>query len=82
MLARGLSAAVNGIKAFPVEVEVNCRWGHTVIVLSSGYPPQRSARRPALNGSGMPRAGVVASVPFRVCGKEPRLRRTGLISEN
>ena len=26
MLARVLSAAVNGIEAFPVEVEVNCGW--------------------------------------------------------
>jgi magnesium chelatase family protein len=32
MLARVLSAAVNGIEAFPVEVEVNCGWGDTVIV--------------------------------------------------
>jgi len=27
MLGRVLSAAVNGIEAFPVEVEVNCGWG-------------------------------------------------------
>jgi hypothetical protein len=27
MLARVLSAAVNGIEAFPVGVEVNCGWG-------------------------------------------------------
>ena len=33
MLARVLSAAVNGIEAFPVEVEVNCGWGDTVIVI-------------------------------------------------
>jgi|GEM_PF-6536874 hypothetical protein len=32
MLARVLSAAVNGIEAFPVEVEVNCGWGETLIV--------------------------------------------------
>jgi hypothetical protein len=30
MLARVLSAAVNGIEAFPVEVEVNCGWGDTM----------------------------------------------------
>jgi hypothetical protein len=35
MLARVLSAAVNGIEAFPVEVEVNCGWGDTIIVISS-----------------------------------------------
>ncbi|HZM01429.1 MAG TPA: YifB family Mg chelatase-like AAA ATPase, partial [Candidatus Saccharimonadales bacterium] len=33
MLARVLSAAVNGIEAFPVEVEVNCGWGDTVMVI-------------------------------------------------
>ena len=33
MLARVLSAAVNGIEAFPVEAEVNCGWGDTIIVL-------------------------------------------------
>jgi magnesium chelatase family protein len=33
MLARVLSAAVNGIEAFPVEVEVNSGWGDTVVVI-------------------------------------------------
>jgi hypothetical protein len=33
MLARILSAAVNGIEAFPFEVEVNCGWGDTIIVI-------------------------------------------------
>jgi hypothetical protein len=33
MLARVLSAAVNGIEAFPVEVEVNSGWGDTLIVI-------------------------------------------------
>jgi magnesium chelatase family protein len=33
MLARVLSAAVNGIEAFPVEVEVNCGWGDTIVVI-------------------------------------------------
>lgn len=33
MLARVLSPAVNGIEAFPVEVEMNCGWGDTVIVI-------------------------------------------------
>jgi hypothetical protein len=32
MLARVLSAAVNGIEAFPVEVEVNCGWGDSMMV--------------------------------------------------
>jgi hypothetical protein len=31
MLARVLSAPVNGIEAFPVELEVNSGWGDTVI---------------------------------------------------
>ena len=33
MLARVLSAAVNGIEAFPVEVEFNCGWGAVVTVM-------------------------------------------------
>ena len=33
MLARVLSAAVNGIEAYAVEVEDNCGWGDTVAVI-------------------------------------------------
>src|ERR1044071_4917009 len=33
MLAKVCSAAVNGIEAYPVEVEVNSGWGDTVIVV-------------------------------------------------
>jgi magnesium chelatase family protein len=33
MLARVCSAAVQGIDAFPVEVEVNVGWGDTIIVV-------------------------------------------------
>jgi magnesium chelatase family protein len=33
MLARVCSAAVNGIEAYPVEVEVNAGWGDTKIVI-------------------------------------------------
>jgi magnesium chelatase family protein len=33
MLAKVCSAAVNGIEAFPVEVEVDSGWGQTLIVL-------------------------------------------------
>jgi magnesium chelatase family protein len=33
MLAKVCSAAVNGIEAFPVEVEVNAGWGDTIIVI-------------------------------------------------
>jgi magnesium chelatase family protein len=33
MLAKVCSAALNGIEAFPVEVEVNAGWGETVIVI-------------------------------------------------
>jgi magnesium chelatase family protein len=33
MLSRVLSAAVNGIEAYPVEVEVNAGWGETVVVI-------------------------------------------------
>lgn len=33
MLARVCSAAVNGIEAYPVEVEVNAGWGETLIII-------------------------------------------------
>ena len=33
MLAKVCSAAVNGIEAYPVEVEVNAGWGDTLVVL-------------------------------------------------
>ena len=33
MLARVCSAALNGIEAYPVEVEVNAGWGDTLIVI-------------------------------------------------
>ena len=33
MLARACSAAVNGIEAYAVEVEVNSGWGETIIVI-------------------------------------------------
>src|SRR5215472_6569457 len=33
MLSKVCSAAVNGIEAYPVEVEVNAGWGETVIVI-------------------------------------------------
>jgi hypothetical protein len=39
MLARVLSAAVNGIEAFPVELEFNCGWGETIIVLILSISP-------------------------------------------
>ncbi|MFT5031132.1 MAG: hypothetical protein ACI9VS_003595, partial [Candidatus Binatia bacterium] len=33
MLAKVCSAAVNGIDAYPLEVEVNAGWGDTVVVI-------------------------------------------------
>jgi hypothetical protein len=39
MLARVFSAAVNGIEAFPVEVEVNSGWGDTTVVLIMSISP-------------------------------------------
>ena len=39
MLARVLSAAVNDIEAFPVEVEVNSGWCDTVVVLIMSVSP-------------------------------------------
>jgi hypothetical protein len=39
MLAQVLSAAVNGIGAFPVEVEPNSGWGDTAIVPIMSFSP-------------------------------------------
>jgi hypothetical protein len=39
MLAKVCSAAVNGIEAYPVEVEVNAGWGDTVIVIVVSVAP-------------------------------------------
>jgi hypothetical protein len=33
MLAKVCSAALNGIEAYPVEVEVNAGWGDTIVVI-------------------------------------------------
>src|SRR5205823_8233520 len=33
MLAKVCSAAVNGVEAYPIEVEVNAGWGDTIIVI-------------------------------------------------
>jgi hypothetical protein len=49
MLARVLSAAVNSIEAFPVEVEVNSGWGDTMIVIVMSVSPN-AARPPAKIG--------------------------------
>jgi hypothetical protein len=39
VLARVLSAGVNGIEAFPIVVEVNSGWGDTVVVLIMSILP-------------------------------------------
>ncbi len=40
MLAKVCSAAVNGIEAYPVEVEVNAGYGDTIIVIVVNKTPQ------------------------------------------
>jgi len=40
MLAKVCSAAVNGIEAFPVEVEVNAGYGDTVLVIIVNNDPK------------------------------------------
>lgn len=40
ILARVCSAAVNGIEAYPVEVEVNAGWGDTLIVIIATNTPK------------------------------------------
>ena len=49
MLAKVCSAAVNGIEAYPVEVEVNAGYGGTIIVIivsisPIGFPQPSSVR--------------------------------------
>ena len=39
MLAKVCSAAVNGIEAYPVEVEVNAGYGDTIIVIVVNKTP-------------------------------------------
>src|SRR5213594_2906574 len=56
MLARVFSAAVNGIEAYPVEVEVSSGWGDTVIVVvglpDAAVKESRDRVSTALNSSG------------------------------
>ena len=41
MLAKVCSAAVNGIEAYPVEVEVNAGYGDTIIVIVVNVAPKQ-----------------------------------------
>jgi hypothetical protein len=56
MLSRVCSAAVNGIEAFPVEVEVNAGFGDTIIVIvglpDAAVKESRDRVTTALNSSG------------------------------
>ena len=45
MLAKVCSAAVNGIEAYPVEVEVNAGFGDTLIVMLSRILPLGPGRK-------------------------------------
>ena len=40
MLAKVGSAAVNGIEAYPAEVEVNAGFGNTILVIVGNHPPK------------------------------------------
>lgn len=40
MLAKACSAALNGIEAYPVEVEVNAGYGDTILVIVGAIPPK------------------------------------------
>ena len=40
MLAKVCSAAVNGIEAYPIEVEVNAGYGDTIIVIVVNITPK------------------------------------------
>ena len=56
MLARVCAAAVNGIEAYPVEVEVNAGWGDTLIIIvglpDSAVKESRDRVTTALSNSG------------------------------
>ena len=56
MLAKVCSAAVNGIEAYPIEVEVNAGWGDTLIVIvglpDAAVKESRDRVTTALNNSG------------------------------
>src|SRR5436853_1503622 len=56
MLATVFSAAVNGIEAFPVEVEVNAGWGDTTIIIvglpDAAVKESRDRVNTALSNSG------------------------------
>jgi len=56
MLAKVCSAALNGIEAYPVEVEVNAGWGDTIIVIvglpDTAVKESRDRVMTALNNSG------------------------------
>ena len=44
MLAKVCSAAVNGIEAYPVEVEVNAGYGDTFVVIVVNKTPKQGFR--------------------------------------
>jgi len=46
MLARVCSAAVNGIEAYTVEVEVNVGFGETLVVMIATIHPQTTVSVP------------------------------------
>ena len=46
MLSRVCSAAVNGIEAYPVEVEVNVGYGDTLVVMIATIHPQTTVGVP------------------------------------
>ena len=46
MLSKVCSAAVNGIDAYPVEVEVNAGWGDTLVVIIATNRPQTAVGVP------------------------------------
>jgi hypothetical protein len=61
MLSKVCSAAVNGIDAYPVEVEVNSGYGDTLIIMISCDRPMLSAHPTALR----PRPSPMLGMPHR-----------------
>src|ERR1041384_3251056 len=56
MLAKVCSAAVNGVEAYPVEVEVNSGWGDTLVIIvglpAAAVKGSRDRGSPAITNSG------------------------------
>jgi hypothetical protein len=75
MLAKVCSAAVNGIDAYPVEIEVNAGYGDTLLIMLPGILPTELAGK----GSGAPL--VWTSVPRKRANANSYEQHTEIASD-